>query len=70
MSRLLAAGIITIASVLVFIAWLIFGLLYYFLDTPLWMNVLLIFIIAGILISIPFVLVLNIKDRINKGDKP
>lgn len=71
MSRLLTAGIVTIASVIALIAWLIYGLLYYVLDTPLWMNVLFMFIIAGVLIPIPFVLFLYITDKIigkKKGD--
>lgn len=66
MSRLLTAGIITLAFILAFIAWLIYGLLYYVLDTPLWMNVLLIFIIAGMLLPIPVVIFLYITDRITK----
>jgi len=66
MSKLLIAGIITIASVLAFLAWLIFGLLYYILDTPLWMNVLLIPILAGIVLPIPVGFVLNLIAKKKK----
>lgn len=67
MGRLLTAGIITIASVLAFLAWLIFGLLYYTLDPPLWMNVLLIPILAGIVLPVPIVFLMNIGEWIRKG---
>ncbi len=66
MNRFLTAGVITIASVLAFIAWLIFGFLYYSLHTPLWMDVLLIFIIAGIALPIPIVAGLYIRERIQR----